>query len=130
MKPPARIVLRSATACVLLAIVGLSAWQHYVKCTKLSRLDTQTKTAFLRWRPQIIGDETPGRGPMPGLMKGDDIYLLYHYPNPPILALTLWPLAELPGTVGAMLWFSLKVGMAGLMFLWAFRMCGPSPDWA
>ena len=113
-----------------LAAVALFAWQHYQKCTKLSRLGTQTKTAFLRWRPQILGDETPGRGPMPGLIKGDDVYRLYHYPNPPILALTLWPLAELPAIAGAMLWFFLKVGMAGLALLWAFRLCGGMPDWA
>ncbi len=134
MKPTPRGLLRSAAACALLIVVAVSTWQHYQKSTKLSRLDTQTRTAFLRWRPQILGDETPGRGPMPGLIQGDDVYRLYHYPNPPILALTLWPLAVLPATVGAMLWFFLKVGMAGLALLWAFRLCEaagrPMPDWA
>ncbi len=132
----------------LLVVVAFSAWQHYQKCAKPSRLGTQTRTAFLRWRPQLIGDETPGRGSMPGLKQGDDIYRLYNYPNPPILALTLWPLAELPTiqirlrllgltilpgepvAAGAMLWFFLKVGMAGLALLWAYRLCGPMPDWA
>ena len=144
MKLIPRSHLRIAAAVVLVIIVAVSAVQHYSKSTKLSRLDTQTKTAFLRWRPQILGDETPGRGAMPGLIKGDDVYRLYAYPNPPILGLTLWPLAELPATVGAMLWFALKVGMAGPLFLWAFRLCaetsppgplseaerGRLPDWA
>jgi alpha-1,2-mannosyltransferase len=131
MKPiPVPVRLRIAAACCLLVIVAVSAVQQYDKSTTLSRLGTETKTAFLRWRPQILGDETPGRGAMPGLMKGDDVYRLYNYPNPPILGLTLWPLAELPATGGAMLWFALKVGMAGLIFLWAFRLCGPMPDWA
>lgn len=128
MKLLARSAIPKIVAGSLLLIVALSAWQHYSKCTKLSRLDTQTKTAFLRWRPQILGDETPGRGAMPGLIKGDDVYRLYNYPNPPILALTLWPLAELPATIGAMSWFFLKVGMAGLALLWAFRLCGPNPE--
>jgi len=130
MKFTPRPTLRTIAAAILFIIVAVSAIQHYSKSTKLSRLDTQTKTAFLRWRPQILGDETPGRGAMPGLMKGDDVYRLYNYPNPPILGLTLWPLAELPASLGAMLWFTLKVGMAGLMFVWAFRLCGPVPDWA
>ncbi len=130
MKSIPRPALRVSAAVVLLVIVAVSAAQHYSKSKKLSRLDTQTKSAFLRWRPQILGDETPGRGAMPGLVKGDDVYRLYAYPNPPILALTLWPLAELPATVGAMLWFSLKVGMAAFLFIWAFRLCGPMPDWA
>ncbi len=121
---------RIALGRLLVGIVAFSAWQHYQKSTRLSRLGTQTRTAFLRWRPQLIGDETPGRGPMPGLKKGDDIYRHFNYPNPPILALTLWPLAELPASAGAMLWFFLKVGMAGLALLWAFRLCGPMPDWA
>ena len=132
MNPTLRIVFRILFGVCLLILVGISAWQQYEKCTKLSRLGTQTKTAFLRWRTQILGDETPGRGPMPGLKKGDDVYRLYNYPNPPILALTLWPLAELPAVWGAMMWFFLKVGMAALALLWAFRLCGPTPmpDWA
>ena len=68
MKPIPRIVLRLVFGVCLLILVGVSAWQQYEKCTKLSRLGTQTKTALLRWRTQILGDETPGRGPMPGLM--------------------------------------------------------------
>src|SRR5262249_11442452 len=31
---------------------------------------------------------------------------------------------------GAMVWFALKVGMAAACLLWAFRLCGPLPDWA
>ena len=127
-----RIVFRLIFGVCLLILVGIAAYQQFEKCTELSRQGTQTKTAFLRWRTQILGDETPGRGPMPGLKTGDDVYRLYNYPNQPILALTLWPLAELRAVRGAMIWFFLKVGMAGLALLWAFRLCGPTPmpDWA
>lgn len=125
-----RLPFQLLAAAVFAAIVGLTAWQHYQKCAKLSRLGTQTKTAFLRWRPQLIGEETPGRGPMPGLANGADIYRLYNYPNPPILALILRPLAELPPMSGAMIWFFLKLAMAALGFVWAFRLVGPIPDWA
>ncbi len=113
----------------LLGIVFLiSAIQYDAKCRKLSRIGTQTKTAFLRWRTQLIGDETPGRGPMPGFSKGDDVYREYNYPNPPIMALLLLPLAELPPRLGAFLFFVLKLLMTFPIFRWAFKLCEPIPQ--
>lgn len=68
------------------------------------------RSAFVRWREQILQLET------------GHIYERYNYPNPPIMALILRPLAELPPLTGALIWFYLKAGMA-LWSLWAvFRM--------
>ena len=72
--PPAR--WRTLFLATLVVVLGVSAVQHVAKTQKLSRLGTQTKTAFLRWRVQILGEETPGRGPIPGLKHGDDVYRL------------------------------------------------------
>ena len=110
----------------LVLVGGITAYQNYEKSKKLSRLGTQTRTAFLRWRTQIIGNETPGRGPMPGLMKGDDVYRVYNYPNPPIMGLILWPLVALPATIGSMIWFALKLIMSAFIIIWAVRLCQES----
>lgn len=126
--PPVRG--RIAFVALIAAVLAVGAYQHVLKTQKLSRLGTQTKTAFLRWRTQILGDEAPGRGPIPGLKRGDDVYRYYNYPNPPVMALILWPLAELPPLAGAMLWYALKVVMSAAALVWAFRLCGPMPDWA
>jgi len=67
---------------------------------------------------------------LPGFKKGDDVYLLYNYPNPPIMPLILWPFMELPPLLGAMVWFALKVAMAAASFIWVFRLVGPIPGWA
>lgn len=82
----------------------------------------QHRSAFVRWREQILQLET-GR-----------IYERYNYPNPPIMALMLRPLAELPPVTGALLWFYGKAIMA-IWSLWAvFRMLegdgSPVPLWA
>lgn len=121
---------RPLCLAALLVLVGVGAYKHALKAQQLSRLGTQTKTAFLRWRTQVLGDETPGRGAIPGLKRGDDIYRHYNYPNPPIMALILWPLMELPPVTGALAWYFLKVAMAAAALVWAFRLCGPMPDWA
>src|SRR6266853_3782266 len=64
-------------------------------------------SAILRWRNQLLdlGDE--------------NIYTRYAYPNPPIMALLLEPIAELPPLVGSLLWFYLRIGMA-VGALWFF----------
>jgi hypothetical protein len=125
---------RTLFLAALAVLLTVSTIQHVQKTRKLSRLGTQTKTAFLRWRTQILGEETPGRGAIPGLKRGDDVYKLYNYPNPPVMALILWPMAELPATAGALVWFFLKVGMTVALFAWAFRLCEgrgpPVPAWA
>lgn len=109
---------------ILTIVVTISAIQHYSKASKPSRLGTQTKTAFLRWRDQIQD-----------LREGRNIYEGNSYPNPPIMPLILGPLAELPPMVGVMAWFLLKVVMVVLSVVWVVRLTTPLggppiPDWA
>src|SRR5205809_2759650 len=82
------------------------------------------RSAFLRWREQILQ-----------LDQGTDIYQRFQYPNPPIMALMLRPLARVnPPLAGALAWFTIKIALA-LLSLWAiFRMVehggAPFPPWA
>jgi hypothetical protein len=80
------------------------------------------RSAILRWREQLL------------LLAEEDIYERHNYPNPPIMALLLRPLVELPPVVGALAWFYLKVGMALLAIHWAIRLVDnperPFPGWA
>lgn len=106
---------------ITIAVI-LTAVRYYFKAEKPSRLGEQTRTAFLRWRPQIQG-----------LESGINIYTAYNYPNPPIMALILIPFTMLPPLVGAMAWFGVKVGMAVGLVLWAVRAVASHrapPDWA
>src|SRR5262249_47534018 len=64
------------------------------------------RSAFLRWRPQIL---EIGRA---------NIYQRYTYPNPPIMALILWPLAQLPPLIGSFAWFAIKLLLAGIVLNW------------
>jgi alpha-1,2-mannosyltransferase len=121
--PPHR--WRVAFAAALATVLLLAGARYAAKIDKASVLGTQTRSAFLRWRAQIVGDVWPDGRPVPGLMQGADPYLLYNYPNPTIMALVLWPLFELPPVAGALAWFALKVGMAALLVLWAFRLAAP-----
>jgi hypothetical protein len=99
---------------LLLLFVGLSV-QYSIKATG-------GRSAYLRWRPQLnhIGDE--------------DIYQHYAYPNPPIMALLLEPLARMPPLAGSLCWFYLKLAMAAVAILWIFRIVEdpgqPFPPWA
>jgi hypothetical protein len=84
------------------------------------------KGAITRWAPQIQH-----------LEDGEDISKQYAYPNPPIMALLLWPISELITAnplAGALVWFYLKVGMAVVCVLWVFRLVEdpdrPFPAWA
>ncbi|QEL14926.1 glycosyltransferase family 87 protein [Limnoglobus roseus] len=125
-KNPAAL-LRLVFGLSVAVIVLLTAVRYYAKAEKPSRLGDLTRTAFLRWRPQIQA-----------LDSGTNIYAAFNYPNPPIMALILYPLAELPPLVGAMTWFALKVVMALAMVAWAFSLIRNSefgirneiPDWA
>jgi hypothetical protein len=70
------------------------------------------RSAFLRWREQILVID-----------GGVDIYQRFQYPNPPIMALMLRPLAAIePPIVGALAWFAIKVVMVVLAFAAMFRM--------
>lgn len=93
-------------------------------------------SAFQRWQPQIsaLGD-------------GVDIAQRFNYPNPPIMALLLYPLARLPAAAhsiglsdrdasvfAALCWFYIKAGLTLLAFRWIFRLVEekshPFPLWA
>jgi alpha-1,2-mannosyltransferase len=93
-------------------------------------------SAFQRWQPQIsaLGD-------------GVDIAQRYNYPNPPIMALLLYPLARLPAAaaelglpekyaslLAALCWFYIKAGLTMLAFRWVFQLVEepsrPFPLWA
>jgi alpha-1,2-mannosyltransferase len=93
-------------------------------------------SAFQRWQPQISA-----------LGEGVDIASRYNYPNPPIMALLLYPLARLPVALhhlglsekavsifAALCWFYIKVALTMLAFRWVFRLVEdptrPFPLWA
>jgi hypothetical protein len=89
---------------------------------KVLDLRSANRSAILRWREQILD-----------LAQGTDIYLRYNYPNPPIMALLLYPLTQLSPLGQSLGWFYLKVGMA-LLSLWlVFRLVEdpdrPFPAW-
>jgi hypothetical protein len=81
------------------------------------------RSAFSRWQPQIQDMD-----------RGVNISERYNYPNPPVMAVLLEPIARLPGMTGALVWFYLKVGMALLSLFSVFRLVEsegvPFPDWA
>src|SRR5687767_8836746 len=87
---------------------------------------TKGKSAINRWAPQIQQIEA-----------GEDIKKNYNYPNPPSMALILWPISELVtfnAVAGALVWFFLKVAMAIACVLWVFKLVEtpekPFPAWA
>jgi len=69
------------------------------------------RSAVLRWQPQVLG-----------LDSNENIAELYAYPNPPIMALLLYPLMQLPPMVAAMTWFYLKMILALVAIHWTFRL--------
>ena len=82
----------------------------------------EDRSAFVRWRHQVLE-----------MMGGVDIYDKHYFPNPPIMPLSLYPIMSLPPVEGAMIWFSLKAGMAALSVLMCLRMVRlgdrPVPSW-
>jgi hypothetical protein len=88
-----------------------------------ARNGRQDRSAILRWRDQLLQ-----------LDSGENIYQRFTYPNPPIMALLLRPLAELPPLAGALVWYYLKVAMALYAFAAVFRLVEepgrPFPPWA
>ncbi|MHC4414914.1 MAG: glycosyltransferase family 87 protein [Planctomycetota bacterium] len=95
-----KAVIAVALAAVLISVTA--ATLHRIK---------DGKSAFLRWQPQVKE-----------LASGEDVYAKYTYPNTPVVALMLYPLASLPPTVGAIAFFCLKVGMATAAAIWAIRL--------
>lgn len=107
---------------LLLAIFAAVSIQYTIKTLDL-RAGKQDRSAILRWREQLLH-----------LDGGENIYAHYNYPNPPIMALLLRPLADLPPLAGALVWYYLKVGMALAAFAMSFRLAEdagrPFPTWA
>jgi hypothetical protein len=103
-------------AGLLALFVALSA-QYTIKAVA-------DRSAFVRWRKQLENFD-----------RGENVYEVYVYPNPPIMALLLKPLVDIePAWVGALIWYYLKVGMALASFYWVFRLVEgtgpPFPPWA
>jgi hypothetical protein len=80
------------------------------------------RSAFARWRAQIEQ------------LGAVDISERFNYPNPPIMAVVLEPLARLPPLAGALVWFVLKAGLAVLSLHLVMRLVeapgAPFPAWA
>jgi hypothetical protein len=80
----------------------------------------QNRSAILRWRNQLLQIDS-----------GENIYARFNYPNPPIMALMLRPLADLPPLAGALTWYYTKVALTILSFLMIVRMVGTDTEpWA
>jgi hypothetical protein len=90
-------------AALLLLFLALSV--------KYSFKAVQNRGAFSRWQPQVLD-----------LDKGIDITRQHNYPNPPVMAVLLEPLAHLPPVTAALVWFYVKVALALLALHWAFRL--------
>jgi hypothetical protein len=107
----------SAGLCLIFLAVGL----RYAG--KVQGGDCETRSAFLRWRNQILE-----------LRQGVNIYERHNYPNPPIMALGLLPFALLPPVAGALAWFAVKAGLTLLTVHWTLQMVAvpgrPFPPWA
>jgi alpha-1,2-mannosyltransferase len=85
-----------------------------------------TRSAILRWTEPLLR-----------LWEGDNIYEIYQYPNPPIMAILLRPfagLSQLSPVIEALCWFYLKAGMILASLFWVFRIVQgngePFPPWA
>jgi alpha-1,2-mannosyltransferase len=103
---------------LLLLFIALSV-QYTIKITRKG----ESSSAFNRWRPQVLG-----------MAKGEDSYVKYAYPNPPMMALILLPYYLVPELAGALAWYYTKVALTLLALMWTFRLVEdperPFPDWA
>jgi alpha-1,2-mannosyltransferase len=106
----------------LLVLFAAVSVQYTVKVLTPRNGET-TRSAIVRWRDQLLQ-----------LDSGENIYERFTYPNPPVMAIMLRPIAELPPLAGALLWYYLKVGLALASFAMAFRLAAdqgvPFPPWA
>lgn len=107
---------------LLLLVFGAVSIQYTLKIVD-PRDGKQDRSAILRWREQLLD-----------LDGGENIYARSNYPNPPIMAILLRPLADLPPIAGALTWFYLKVAMTLAAFALTFRLAAESgvafPTWA
>jgi alpha-1,2-mannosyltransferase len=106
---------------LVVLFVGLSV-QYSYKALYSSHKDAGHRSAILRWQEQIRG-----------LDDDIDISQRYNYPNPPVMAVLLYPLAKLPPLASALGWFYLKVALTMLALVWIFRLVEtpdrPFPAW-
>jgi alpha-1,2-mannosyltransferase len=116
-----RHALRQRWFLVGLALFFVVINIQYV--VKIARSDREARSAFVRWSNQIVD-----------LQYGVDIWARHNYPNPPIMALILDPLVQLPPLAGSLAWFYLKVAMAVLCLHWVLKLLDrgerPFPWWA
>ncbi len=104
LRLPAAPARRGAfLAAMLLLFVGVSV--HY------SVKAVHNRSAFVRWQNQLLAMD-----------EGVDISKRFNYPNPPVMAVLLLPLASLPPLAGALTWFYLKAAMTVLAIGWVFRL--------
>ena len=124
-----RFIRRVVIPVVLIMVVGIWAGKHVRKTSKGG-------TAFVRWRPQIQALVHGENVYQAGLLEDEDGETDSDaaYPNPPLMAICLYPLTLLPPVVGAVIWFLIKVAMAIGLFMWAIRLASgrgpPMPGWA
>ncbi len=71
----------------------------------------ESRSAIQRWQPQLLD-----------LDQGEDIARKYQYPNPPVMAVLLYPLAKMPPLAMALFWYYAKVAMAFFSVLWTWQM--------
>lgn len=106
----------------LIALFAAVSVQYTAKVLTPRNGET-TRSAIVRWRDQLLQ-----------LDAGENIYERFTYPNPPIMALMLTPIAKLPLVAGALVWYFAKVGLALASFLMAFRLAQGAgvtfPPWA
>jgi hypothetical protein len=126
--PPAGAAPRWLFALLFLIFAALAV--------PYSRKALDHRSAFVRWQSQVAE-----------LRQGVDIAARHTYPNPPVMALILYPLARLPEaatglglsqaaglTVAALAWYFIKAGLTLLAFHWVFGLVAapgrPFPAWA
>jgi hypothetical protein len=106
-------------AGLCLLFLGLSV-QYCIKA--MGTGERSNRSAFLRWRDQLQH------------LDSEDIYQLYNFPYPPIMAMLLEPLMRLPPLAGSLCWFFMKLAMTLLALAWIFRLVEsperPFPPWA
>lgn len=105
---------RAAFLGALAIVLVVMSLKYAAKVSKPGDTGQQSRSAFLRWRTMILD-----------VFDGTNVYTgKNEYPNPPVMAIILWPFAALPPVTGAMTWFYAKVLMAVLAAVWVFRLVG------
>ena len=72
------------------------------------------RSAVIRWMHQVR--ELP---------NGKNIWDAYYFPNPPIFAISLYPIAAMDPIAGALTWFALKATLAAVCMLACLKMAVP-----